>query len=541
MFCYQCQETAKNQGCNVKGVCGKEGQTADLQDLLIYLCKGLSVLMAKEKEESTLKLDVIKFITEALFTTVTNVNFDDKKIMGMIKYGLELKREILVQHPHPVPCIAQWDTEDEDEIYKKANEIGVLNTENEDIRSLRELLIYGLKGMAAYYHHANMLDYEHENVENFMLEALAATTDDDKSVDELVSLVLECGNQGVATMALLNEANTSKYGNPEPTEVNIGVGNKPGILISGHDLLDLEELLEQTKDTGIDVYTHGEMLPANAYPFFKKYPHFVGNYGGSWWKQKEEFSSFKGPILMTTNCLVPPSESYKDKVFTTGVAGFEGVKHIPDRINGNPKDFSSLIKMAKESSPPEEIETGSLVCGFGSDALLANVDNIIDAVSKGLVSRFVVMAGCDGRHKNREYFTEVARNLPEDTIILTAGCAKYRYNKLGLGNIGSFPRVIDAGQCNDSYSLAVLALKLQETLDLDDINKLPISFDVAWYEQKAVLVLLALLSLGFKNIRLGPTLPAFLSPNVAKVLVENFNIMPTEDPQSDVKEMMAGN
>lgn len=538
MLCYQCQETAKNQGCTVKGVCGKDAATADMQDLLLYVAKGISSLVADGK--STHKEKAGEFITKALFTTVTNVNFDVKRLIAIVKEGLALKREILKQAGEDVSEPAKWDAVDEAEINAKAVEIGIMNTENEDIRSLRELLTYGLKGLAAYYHHANVLGYKDETIEEFIFKALNGTIDEGTGVNELIGLVLECGEKGVTAMALLNEANTSTYGNPEPTQVNIGVGNNPGILISGHDLLDLKELLEQTKDTGVDVYTHGEMLPANAYPFFKKYPHFVGNYGGSWWKQNEEFNSFNGPVLMTTNCLTPPSDSYKDRVFTTGLVAFDGVKHIRDRADGKPKDFSPVIEMAKKCQPPVEIEKGNVTCGFGANALLSNVENIITAVGKGLISRFVVMAGCDGRHNNRRYFTDVAEQLPADTVILTAGCAKYRYNKLDLGSIGAFPRVIDAGQCNDSYSLAALALKLKETLDLDDINKLPISFDIAWYEQKAVLVMLALLHLGFKNIRLGPTLPAFLSPTVAQVLVENFNIMPIGDVKSDIEAMMAG-
>ncbi len=538
MFCYQCQETAKNQGCNIKGVCGKESHTSDLQDMLLYTIKGLSILITHEK--GIIRAKVARFVTEALFSTVTNVNFDDETIMDLIKEGLSLKRELITDFDAELPLIARWDSEDDAEIMAKAKEVGVLSTENEDIRSLRELLIYGLKGIAAYYHHANVLGFRDDKIEDFIFKALAVTVDDNCGVDGLIPIVLECGEEGVSTMSLLNKANTSKYGDPEPTEVDIGVNNNPGILISGHDLLDLEELLEQSKDSNIDIYTHGEMLPANSYPFFKKYRHFAGNYGNSWWRQQQDFKSFNGPILMTTNCLVPPEESYKDRVFTTGLVRFKGVKHVDNRKNGSPKDFSPIINMAKNSQPPQEIESGKIMCGFGANSLLSNVDNIINAVTQGLIKRFIVMAGCDGRYKNRNYFTEIAEKLPKDSVILTAGCAKYRYNKLDLGNIGPFPRVIDAGQCNDSYSLALLALKLKETLNLDDINKLPISFDIAWYEQKAVLVLLALLHLGFKNIRLGPTLPAFLSPKVTKVLVEKFNIIPTGDVQEDITAMMAG-
>lgn len=537
MFCYQCQETAKNQGCTVKGVCGKDESSSNLQDMLIYLSKGISVLALKSDNEK-LKKDAGRYITEALFTTVTNVSFDDKALLSLITKGLHLKKKLKPEDESGLPGCAVWEAGDEAEIRRKSENIGILDTDNEDIRSLRELLIYGLKGIAAYYHHAVTLGSDSDSIEQFMFKALAAAVDDGQGAEQLVQLVLECGEKGVEAMALLNNANTSKYGNPEPTEVSIEAGNNPGILISGHDLKDLEELLEQTKDTGVDIYTHGEMLPANAYPYFKKYKHLAGNYGGSWWKQKQEFTDFNGPILMTTNCLVPPAKEYQERLFTTGLAGFPGVKHISDRVNGAAKDFSPLIEMAKNCPPPKKIESGKVICGFGANTLLANVDNIINAVTDGLVKRFVVMAGCDGRQNGRTYFTEVAEKLPKDTIILTAGCAKFRYNKLDLGSIGPFPRVIDAGQCNDSYSLAALALKLKEVLDLDDINKLPISFDVAWYEQKAVLVLLALLHLGFKNIRLGPTLPAFLSPGVAKVLVENFNIMPTDKPEEDVRAML---
>ncbi len=537
MFCYQCQETAKNQGCTIKGVCGKDGSSSDLQDTLVYLSKGISVLALKNNDRKLQKM-AADFVMEALFTTVTNVNFNDQQLITLAKDGLELKRKLQPQDESSLPECATWEANSDTDIRKKSEQIGVMNTNNEDIRSLRELLIYGLKGLAAYYHHAVVLDSHSDSLDQFMFKALAATVDDELGAEQLVQLVLECGGKGVEAMALLNNANTSKYGNPEPTEVSIEAGNNPGILISGHDLKDLQELLEQTKDAGIDVYTHGEMLPANAYPYFKKQKHLVGNYGGSWWKQKQEFTDFNGPILMTTNCLVPPAQEYKDKLFTTGLAGYPGVKHIADRKNGSTKDFSPLIEIAKKSSPPKNIESGKVTCGFGANALISNLENIIAAVSDGLVKRFVVMAGCDGRQKDRHYFTDVAEKLPKDTIILTAGCAKFRYNKLDLGSIGPFPRVIDAGQCNDSYSLAALALKLKEVLDLDDINKLPISFDVAWYEQKAVLVLLALLHLGFKNIRLGPTLPAFLSPEVAKVLVENFNIMPTGTAEEDVRSMM---
>ncbi len=543
MFCYQCQETVKNQGCTIKGVCGKDAPTSDMQDLLIYVMKGMSYAVESGAKSELDKKDIAEigeYLLKGLFTTITNVSFDEKRVREVIEEGLAIKKRMLLKLPADkigtMPKMVLWDGKDDFE--KKAAEVGILATENEDIRSLRELLIYGLKGIAAYTEHANVLGYYDENLIKFAVKALAATADDSVTVEQLVALVLECGKYGVDAMALLNQANTETYGNPEPTEVNIGVHKNPAILISGHDLLDLYELLEQTKGTGVDVYTHGEMLPANAYPLFKKYGNLVGNYGGSWWKQQEEFANFNGPILMTTNCLMPPLASYKDKVFTTSVVAFPGLKHIAPREKGKQKDFSEIIKMAKQNAAPQEIETGKITIGFGLQTLLDNVDNVIDAVSKGAVSRFVVMAGCDGKHKDREYFTDVAKKLPQDTIILTAGCAKYRYNKLDLGKIGPFSRVLDAGQCNDSYSLAVLALTLKEKLNLEDINQLPISFDLAWYEQKAVLVLLSLLYLGFKNIRVGPTLPAFVSPNVLKVLVENFQIKPTSNPEADIAQMV---
>ncbi len=537
MFCYQCQETLHNKGCEKVGVCGKKPETANLQDLLVHVSKKLSetALEAKEKGISAEKAG--ELVIKGLFTTITNANFDDEAIHQRI-------RELCAEK---VNLMKQIDPEKEirhertyEQLLKKAAEVGVLSTENEDIRSLKELLIYGLKGIAAYAEHAFVLGYRAESIEDFIFRALDATLENKSGQDELLKLVMECGEKGVEVMALLDEANTTTYGSPEPTAVKTGAGKNPGILISGHDLRDLADLLEQTKGYGVDVYTHGEMLPAHAYPYFKKYSHLYGNYGGSWWQQQREFEAFNGPILMTTNCLVPPRESYKARVFTTGIAGFTGISHIADRKEGEMKDFSEIIEMARKCQPPESLEEGTIIAGFGKDTLLANKEKIIDAVSKGLIKRFVVMAGCDGRMPGRQYFTEVAEKLPEDTIILTAGCAKYRYNKLSLGKIGEFPRVIDAGQCNDSYSLAVLALELKKTLKLEDINELPISFDVAWYEQKAVLVLLALLHLGFKNIRLGPTLPAFLSPAVAAILVENFDIKPTDDSQADVAAMMQG-
>lgn len=539
MFCYQCQETARNTGCTVMGACGKKDDTANLQDLLIYVLKGISIFALKEKETNH---RISSFVTHALFTTITNANFDNERIIALIREGLQLREELSAKQGVALSGLhdsAVWYSDDEAEFLKKGAEVGVLSTKDEDVRSLRELLVYGLKGIAAYAQHAEMLGKTDEKISAFFVEALASTTRD-LSVDEMVGMVMKAGENAVSTMALLDEANTSAYGNPEITEVNIGVRNNPGILISGHDLKDMEELLKQTEGTGVDVYTHSEMLPANYYPAFKKYKHFVGNYGNSWWKQGQEFESFNGPILMTTNCITPLKESYKGRFFTTGAAGYPGAEHIPERENGKPKDFSRVIELAKTCQPPKEIETGSIVGGFAHAQVLALADKVVDAVKSGAIKRFVVMAGCDGRHKDRNYFTEVAENLPRDTVILTAGCAKYRYNKLNLGDIGGIPRVLDAGQCNDSYSLAVIALKLKEVFGLSDINDLPVSYDIAWYEQKAVAVFLALLYLGVKGIRLGPTLPAFLSPNVAKVLVEKFAIKPTGSVEEDIAAMMEG-
>ncbi|WP_026182881.1 hydroxylamine reductase [Methanothermococcus thermolithotrophicus] len=541
MFCYQCQETAKNTGCTIIGVCGKKDNVANLQDLLVYTVKGLAVVR-ENLGYSNDKTD--RYIVDALFTTITNVNFDDKDIIEKIKEGLALREEAASKSTCPgcggdLPDCATWTADSDDEIIKKANslEVSVLATENEDVRSLRELLTYGVKGIAAYLHHAMVLGYDNKDIHKFIRKALVATTDDSLSADELTALVLECGKYAVDTMALLDKANTETYGHPEITEVDIGVRNNPGILISGHDLKDLEQLLEQTKGTGVDVYTHSEMLPAHYYPAFKKYDHFVGNYGGSWWRQKEEFEAFNGPIVMTTNCLVPPAESYKDRIYTTGVVGFPGLKRIPEDENGN-KDFSEVIEQAKKCAPPKQLETGKIVGGFAHNQVLALADKVVEAVKSGAIRKFVVMAGCDGRHPSREYYTEFAKKLPNDTVILTAGCAKYRYNKLGLGDIGGIPRVLDAGQCNDCYSLAVIALKLKEVFELDDINDLPIAFNVAWYEQKAVAVLLALLYLGVKDIVLGPTLPAFLSPNVAKVLVEKFGISGITTVDEDIERLI---
>jgi len=543
MFCYQCQETVKNEGCGVRGVCGKTEETANLQDLLVYVLKGMAIYAQKGREEGTLDKKYGRFIVEALFATITNVNFDSDKIIELIREALKLRDELKGKYGAGMPGnlhdSAVWFSDDVARFHKKAAEVGILAIENVDVRSLRMLLIYGLKGIAAYAEHAAVLGFEDEKIYDFLMEALVSTTKD-LSVDEMVGMVMKAGECAVNTMALLDKANTSTYGNPEISKVNSGVRNNPGILISGHDLKDMEELLKQTEGTGVDVYTHGEMLPANTYPAFKKYVHFAGNYGNAWWKQAEEFESFNGPILMTTNCIIPVKDSYKDRIFTTGVVGYPGLKHIGPRPKGGTKDFSELIALAKKCAPPTQLETGELVTGFGHNQVLALADKVVDAVKSGAIKRFIVMAGCDGRHKTRSYYTDVARELPPDTVILTAGCAKYRYNKLALGDIGGIPRVLDAGQCNDCYSLAVIALKLKEFFGLKDINELPISFDVAWYEQKAVAVLLALLFLGVKGIRLGPTLPAFASPNVLKVLVENFNIKPITDPKTDVAAMIQG-
>nr|WP_319401272.1 hydroxylamine reductase [uncultured Carboxylicivirga sp.] len=545
MFCYQCQEAAKGEGCTIKGVCGKEDSTANLQDLLVYVTKGVSLVTEIAKKNSVAIDKADKFVFEALFVTITNANFDDNKITNKIIEGIQvrdaLKKELEdkgVEIPN-LPANATWVAEGEEAIKAKSEIVGILTEQNEDIRSLKELLTYGLKGMAAYAEHAFNLGYTDEKVFAFMHKALVATTRTDITVDELVGLTLECGEYGVNVMALLDKANTESYGNPEITKVNIGVRNNPAILISGHDLKDMEELLKQTEGTGVDVYTHSEMLPAHYYPAFKKYEHFVGNYGNAWWKQKEEFESFNGAILFTTNCIVPPKDSYKTRVYTTGASGFDGCTHIPDRQDGQPKDFSAIIEHAKRLPAPTEIETGEIVGGFAHNQVMQLADKVVDAVKTGAIKKFLVMAGCDGRMKGREYYTDFADQLPQDTVILTAGCAKYRYNKLPLGDIGGIPRVLDAGQCNDSYSLAVVALKLKEVFELNDINELPIAYNIAWYEQKAVIVLLALLHLGVKNIHLGPTLPAFLSPNVVNVLVENFGIAGIGTVEEDLKLHLA--
>jgi len=552
MFCYQCQEAAKGEGCTVKGVCGKTDDVANLQDLLIYVLKGISVYAEEAQELGIQDESVGAFVNESLFATITNVSFDPERFEARIKEALKVREDIknklygAYQAKHGegfnknLPEECTWYSDDVQDFYHKGPEIGVLSIDNEDIRSLKELLIYGLKGIAAYAEHAYVLEEKSDEIFAFLTEALAAAADKDKSVDELIGLVIKCGEIAVQTMALLDKANTGHYGSPEITNVNIGVRKNPAILISGHDLKDLEELLEQTKGTGVDVYTHGEMLPANSYPAFKKYDNFVGNYGNSWWKQADEFEKFNGPILMTTNCLVPPKDSYKERVYTTSVVGFPGLTHINDRNPGEQKDFSAIIEHAKKCDAPEELESGSIPGGFAHDAVMGVADKVVEAVKEGHIGRFVVMAGCDGRHKTRDYYKDVAEELPGDAVILTAGCAKYRYNKLDLGDIGGIPRVLDAGQCNDSYSLVVIAQKLAEVFEVDDINDLPISYDIAWYEQKAVAVLLALLSLGVKGIRLGPSLPAFISPNVLKVLVEKFDIKPIGTVEEDVKAIMAG-
>lgn len=536
MFCYQCQETANCSGCTVSGVCGKKPDTANMQDLLVYVTKGISAVTTQIRAEGKqIDKSINHLITLNLFTTITNANFDKDVIVERIKTTLKVKENLLkeVSDKSALPSASLWNG-NESEFAAKAATVGVLATGNEDIRSLRELITYGLKGLSAYSKHANVLMNDNEELDAFLQRALSMLLDDTLSVDDLVALTLETGKFGVDGMAMLDKANTSAYGNPEITKVNIGVRSNPAILVSGHDLRDLEMLLEQTKDTGVDVYTHSEMLPAHYYPTFKKYSHFVGNYGNAWWKQKEEFESFNGAILMTTNCIVPPKDSYKDRMFTTGAAGYPGVKHIGGEI-GEIKDFSEIIEVAKECKPPVEIERGEIVGGFAHNQVLSLADKIVEAVQNGDIKKFIVMAGCDGRAKSRNYYTEFAKALPKDTVILTAGCAKYKYNKLNLGDINGIPRVLDAGQCNDSYSLAVIALKLKEVFGLDDINELPIIYNIAWYEQKAVIVLLSLLYLGVKNIHLGPTLPAFLSPNVLNVLVENFGISGIGSVEDDIK------
>ncbi|ALG50179.1 hydroxylamine reductase [Clostridium perfringens] len=542
MFCFQCQETAGCKGCTVRGVCGKTEDVAKIQDLLIFVTKGLATVANEGRKVGIVDKKINRMIIDNLFITITNANFDFKAIEKRVKDTLvareELKERVQAKGGNPIGSdfkgCATWTATTSEEMMEKASQVGVLATENEDIRSLRELIMYGLKGLAAYMEHAMNLGHDKEEVHAFMAETLVKILDDSLSADELTALALETGKFGVDGMALLDEANTSTYGHPEITKVNIGVRNNPGILISGHDLKDLEMLLEQTEGTGVDVYTHGEMLPGHYYPKFKKYAHFAGNYGNAWWLQNKEFASFNGPILMTTNCITPVQDSYRGRIFTTGAVGYEGCIHITADENGH-KDFSQIIELAKTCQAPTEIETGEIVGGFAHNQVLALADQVVDAVKSGAIRRFFVMAGCDGRAKSRDYYREFAEKLPKDTVILTAGCAKYKYNKLPLGDINGIPRVLDAGQCNDSYSLVVIALKLAEVFGTDSVNELPISYNIAWYEQKAVIVLLSLLHLGVKNIHLGPTLPAFLSPNVAKVLVENFGIGGITNVEDDMK------
>ena len=541
MFCFQCQEASKGTGCTLSGVCGKTPEVANMQDLLLFVVRGVAVYNQELRKAGTPSSEADKFVFDGLFMTITNANFDKQAIIEKIKSGLALKKELAkqVSLPNP-PDECTWDG-NESEFEEKSKTVGVLRNQDEDIRSLKELVHYGIKGMAAYVEHAWNLDNENADLFAFMQHALAEITRNDISANELIALTLETGKYGVTAMAQLDAANTGHYGNPELSEVNIGVGKNPGILISGHDLKDLEELLQQTEGTGVDVYTHSEMLPAHYYPELKKYKHLVGNYGNAWWKQKEEFETFNGPVLFTTNCIVPPTKNatYKDRIYTTGASGLEGATHIPARVNGQPKDFSAIIAHAKTCQPPTEIESGKIVGGFAHAQVLALADKVVDAVKSGAISKFFVMAGCDGRMKSRSYYTEFAEKLPKDTVILTAGCAKYRYNKLPLADINGIPRVLDAGQCNDSYSLAVIAMKLKEVFELEDINDLPIIYNIASYEQKAVIVLLALLHLGVKKIHLGPTLPAFLSPNVTKVLVENFGIGGISSVDEDIAAFLA--
>ncbi|MFA5282462.1 MAG: hydroxylamine reductase [Candidatus Cloacimonadaceae bacterium] len=548
MFCYQCQETARNMGCTMRGVCGKPDTLANLMDLLIYSLRGLAHVDHKLIQEGKYYPEDAIFVMQGLFTTITNANFDESVITSLIDKALAIRDKrkdelcaLIGDKCGNCPEAATFQIT-KDQYADFASKVGVLRTENEDVRSLRETITYGLKGISAYGDHAAMLGFMDDDVNKFIMEGLAATINDNLSADDLVAMVLRTGENAVKVMAKLDEANTTTYGNPEPTHVNIGVGKNPGILVSGHDLKDFEELLIQTEGKGVDIYTHSEMLPANYYPAFKKFKHFHGNYGSSWWHQLEDFENFNGAILMTTNCIVPlrKENTYLNRMFTTGMAGYPGAMHIADRKDGKPKDFAPLIEAALKCQAPKEIETGEIVGGFAHATVLSLADKVIDAVKSGAIKRFVVMAGCDGRMPSRKYFTEVAEKLPKDTIILTAGCAKYRYIKLNLGDIGGIPRILDAGQCNDSYSLAVIALKLKEAFGLDDVNKLPLSFDLGWYEQKAVAVLLALLYLGFKNIQIGPTLPGFLSPAVAKVIIDTFGLKQTTNPDDDIAAMMAG-
>jgi len=556
MFCYQCQETAHNTGCTIRGVCGKSAEVAALQDLLLWALKGLSYYGVKARELGVIDSAADLSVAEGLFATITNANFDPDRFVTMVERTLAYRDDLCdrflaryeeehgVAFEGVIPEPAAWvpGAGGSAGFVEQGRAVGIMAdpTLDEDVRSLRSLLIFGLKGLAAYLEHAYILEHEDGALLAFLQEGLLATIDDTLSADDLTGLVLKAGEMGVQAMALLDTANTSTYGNPEPTQVSIGVREGPAILISGHDLRDLDELLQQTEGTGVNVYTHGEMLPANAYPTFKKYPHFVGNYGGSWWHQGEEFAKFGGAVLMTTNCITPPKKGYSDRIFTTGMTGWPGATHIADREDGKQKDFSPVIQKALQSSSPEPLEEGAIQIGFAHEAVLGVVDKVLDAVKSGAIRRFVVMAGCDGRQRVRQYYTDVAQGLPDDTVILTAGCAKYRYNKLDLGNIDGIPRLLDAGQCNDSYSLVVIAQKMAEALGLDDINDLPIAYDIAWYEQKAVIVLLALLSLGVKNIRLGPTLPAFVSPNVLNVLVKKFGLQPIATVEEDVAAIAAG-
>ena len=547
MFCYQCQETSKNEGCTVRGVCGKTANVANMQDLLLYLCKGISHYTVRLRANEVEMSEINKFVVDSLFMTITNANFDLSRFKVRMHIAYEMRnaakkklQELGVNTDDITYSGAHWVGETEEEMFDKAVVVGVLATENEDIRSLRELTIYGLKGMAAYAEHAHNLGYDDNDIHGFIQQALVDTTNNALSADELTQLVLKTGEYGVKVMALLDSANTGSYGHPVMTKVNIGVGNNPGILISGHDMKDMEELLKQTEGTGVDVYTHSEMLPAHYYPAFKKYSHFVGNYGGSWWQQTSDFETFNGVVLFTTNCIVPPKRNatYTDRVYTTGASGFEGFPHIADRVDGKAKDFSALIAQAKTCEAPIEIESGEILGGFAHNQVAALSDQVVEAVKTGAIRKFFVMGGCDGRMRGRNYYTEFAQKLPHDTVILTAGCAKYRYNKLQLGDINGIPRILDAGQCNDSYSLVKIALSLQEAFGLDDLNDLPIAYNIAWYEQKAVIVLLALLSLGVKNIHLGPTLPAFLSPNIVNVLVNNFALSGITSVDEDMKVLL---
>jgi len=548
MFCNQCQEAAKGIGCTIRGVCGIPDDVARLRNLSIYLLEGISIFGMKARALGVEVIEANRFIMDTLFETITNANFSKDDYFSAIKKGMYIREQVKTAYLKAGGKIegkwhdsATWCAETPEEFEAKGESAGLkIDSPNDDVRALRSLVLFGVKGLAAYTHHAYVLGYENPELYAFMQKALVGITDDTLSADHLTALVLDTGKYSVEAMALLDKANTETYGNPEITEVNIGVKKNPAILVSGHDLKDMEEILKQTDGTGVDIYTHSEMLPANYYPAFKKYGHFVGNYGSSWWKQGQDFETFNGPILMTTNCIIPVKDSYKNRIFTTGVVGYPGVPHIPDRKEGKPKDFSRVIELAKKCPPPTEIETGKIIGGFAHHQVMALAGKVVDAVKSGAIKRFIVMAGCDGRMKERDYFTRVAENLPKDTVILTAGCAKYRYNKLNLGDIGGIPRVLDAGQCNDSYSLAIIALKLKEVFGLKDVNELPLSFDIAWYEQKAVAVLLALLYLGFKGIRLGPTLPAFVTSNILKVLVEKFDIKPTGNVEEDIRSMMSG-